>query len=71
MKTKWSKSEKNSLFEISIDKELKGYLFLDTQRSKFDTFDYMVIFNKDLSIKKADILVYEKPTGVKFVAKYF
>ena len=46
-------------------------LFLDTQRNKFDTFDYMVIFNKDLSIKKADILVTEKPTEVKFAAKYF
>ena len=63
--------KKNSLFEISIDKELKGYLFLDTQRSKFDTFDYMVIFNKDLSIKKADILVYREAYGGEICSKVF
>ena len=49
-----------SLYKLSVNEEFKGYLFLDSQRSKFDTFDYMVILNKDLSIKKVDILVYQR-----------
>jgi len=61
----------NSLYKLSINEEFKGYLFLDTQRSKFDTFDYMVILNKDLSIKKVDILVYREAYGSEICSKVF
>lgn len=61
----------NSLYKLSVREEFKGYLFLDSQRSKFDTFDYMVILNKDLSIKKVDILVYREAYGGEICSKVF
>ena len=60
-----------SLYKLSVNEEFKGYLFLDSQRSKFDTFDYMVILNKDLSIKKVDILVYREAYGGEICSKVF
>ncbi len=61
----------NSLYKLSVQNEFKGYLFLDSQRSKFDTFDYMVILNKDLSIKKVEILVYREAYGGEICSKVF
>ncbi len=47
-----------SLYKIIVDNQLQGYLFLDSRKSKFDHFEYMVLFNKSLKIKKVNILVY-------------
>ena len=65
------KIKNQSLFEILVDKQTQGYLFLDTRRSKFDLFDYMVLFNNDLTIKKVNILVYREDYGGEICSPTF
>jgi len=65
------KIKDQSLYKIIIDQQIEGYLFLDSKRSKFDLFDYMVLLNKDLSIKKVNILVYREDYGGEICSPTF
>ena len=42
---------------------LLGYAFLGTAPSKTDTFEYLVLFDPDLIIKKVNVLVYREDYG--------
>lgn len=54
---------KSNLFEVHFDEELKGYIYVSQAPSMKNVFDYLVIFNKDLSIEKAKILIYREQHG--------
>ena len=60
-----------SLYKIIVDNQIEAYLFLDSKRSKFDLFDYMVLLNNDLSIRKVNILVYREDYGGEICSPTF
>ncbi len=64
-----SKIQKNTLFNIVLNDEVLGYAFVDKAPSKTDEFDYLVLFDKDLIIKKAKILIYREDYGGEIGSK--
>ena len=40
-----------------------GYAFIGTAPSKTDTFEYLVVFDSSLVIKKVNVLVYREDYG--------
>ena len=56
-------NEKN-FFKIEFDDNSEySYLFIGNAPSQTETFDYMVIFNKDLSVRKIKVLIYRESWG--------
>lgn len=53
----------DSLFEIMQDTNLIGYLYLGEAPSMKQMFDYIVMFNPDLIIKKSKVLIYREDYG--------
>ena len=64
-----TKIHKSSLFKITSDSIFIGYAYLDKAPSKTDQFDYLVLFDADLIIKKAKILVYREDYGGEIGSK--
>ncbi|HRW63128.1 MAG TPA: FMN-binding protein [Bacteroidales bacterium] len=63
-------SNKSELFFNIIDnKQEIGTLVLSSAMGRFDKFDYMVIYNKDLEIEFIKILVYRSDYGSEITAK--
>lgn len=52
-----------NLFELISDSKVIGYVYVGTAPSMKDVFDYTVLFNPDLSIKKAKVLIYRENFG--------
>ena len=52
-----------NLFKILQDGNVIGYVYLGQANSMKNVFDYVVLFNPDLSIKKAKILIYREDYG--------
>ena len=52
-----------NLYNVFDKDLLKGYAFLGTAPSKTDTFEYLVVFDQDLIIKKISVLVYREDYG--------
>lgn len=50
-------------FKIMVDNVLRGYAYVGEAPSMKRIFDYIVIFNPDLSIKKAKVLIYREDHG--------
>jgi len=63
------KIHKSRLFKITTNANLIGYAFLDKAPSKADEFDYVVLFDTDLIIKKAKVLVYREDYGGEIGSK--
>ena len=57
------KSSGTQLFSIKSGGVNKGYLYLDEAPSKFENFNFMVIFNNDLTIKNVEVLIYREDYG--------
>ncbi|WP_282159616.1 FMN-binding protein [Ulvibacterium marinum] len=53
----------DSLFKIIQDTDLVGYLYLGEAPSMKRMFDYIVMFNPDLIIKKSKVLIYREDYG--------
>ncbi|PWL40452.1 FMN-binding protein [Flagellimonas aquimarina] len=51
------------LFKINQENEFLGYAYLGKAPSMKDIFDYVVLFNPDLSIKKSKVLIYRENHG--------
>jgi len=63
-------SNKSELFFNIIDNKKEiGVLVLTSAMGRFDKFDYMVIYNKDLEIEFIKILVYRSDYGSEITAK--
>lgn len=58
-----------AFFKIVNQESHLGYFYLGTAPSKADVFDYMVIFDKDLIIKKIKILAYREDWGGEITSK--
>jgi len=53
----------NTLFQVLKDNKLVAHAYLSKGFGKMNEFDYMVVFNKDLSILKVKVLVYREEQG--------
>lgn len=58
-----SRVSKDNFFRLKHEGALLGYVYLDHAPSKTAQFDYLVIFNKDLSIARTKVLVYREEYG--------
>ncbi|MBT6440434.1 MAG: FMN-binding protein [Flavobacteriales bacterium] len=63
------KLNENKFFQLWDNAELKGYMYIDKAKSKFDTFDYMVLFKPDLSIMTSKVLLYREDYGGEITSK--
>ena len=63
------KIEENNLFKILNHSKLIGYAFVDKAPSKTDEFDYLVLFDVNLIIKKTKVLVYREDYGSEIGSK--
>jgi len=53
----------DNFFEIKENEGVVGYAFVDKAPSKTAEFDYLVLLDKDLIIKKAKVLIYREEYG--------
>ena len=65
------KVRKQTLYKILASSKHVGYMYLDKAPSKFDKFDYMVLFNPDLTINVVRILVYREDQGAEIMSGSF
>jgi len=59
----------NNFFEIKTENTLIGYAYIGKAPSKTDEFEYLVLFDNDLIIKKAKVLVYREDYGGEIGSK--
>jgi len=59
----------SSFQEIHVQDVLQGYAFIGTAPSKTDSFEYLVLLDKDLVILKAKVLVYREDYGGEIGSK--
>ena len=52
-----------NLFKVRKDTLVIGYAFIDKAPSKTDQFDYLILLDKALIIKKTKVLVYREDYG--------
>ena len=57
------KKDKLHIFKISKNENLIGYAYLSQAKSKHDVYDFVVLYDKDLEIKKSKILIYRENYG--------
>lgn len=62
---------KQTLYRLLIGNKLEGYMYLDKAPSKFDKFDFMVIFSPELTIIEVKILVYREDQGAEIMSSSF
>ena len=55
--------------KIIVNKQCIGYAFIDKAASKTDTFDYVILFDKERIIKKVKVLVYREDYGGEIGSK--
>lgn len=51
------------LFELSNDSHIVGYLAISSAKGRFESFDYLMIFDSEMVIRRIDILVYRSSYG--------
>lgn len=59
----------DNFFQIKQDKTLLGYAFVDQAPSKTAQFDYLVVFNPNLEIIHAKVLIYREEYGGEIGSK--
>ena len=58
-----TKSVIGNFYKIFDSDQLLGFAFIGTAPSKTDTFEYLVVFDQSLIIKKVNVLVYREDYG--------
>ena len=58
-----AKSVVGNFYNIFDSDSLLGYAFIGTAPSKTDTFEYLVVFDPNLIVKKVNVLVYREDYG--------
>ncbi len=58
-----------NLFKILSEEKLLGYGYIGNAPSKTATFDYLVLFDKDLVITKSKVLLYREEYGGEIGSK--
>lgn len=57
------------LKKLNINNKLVAYLAISRAKSRIDFFDYMIIYNTDLSIKTIQVLAYREDYGGEIASK--
>lgn len=60
---KIQKKDELYIFKISKNENLLGYAYLSRANSKHDVYDYVVLYDEDVKIKKSKILIYRENYG--------
>ncbi|MEO6346615.1 MAG: FMN-binding protein [Aquaticitalea sp.] len=60
---------KDHFFEIKSNQKLLGYAYVSKAASKTDQFDYLVLLDMELIVKKAKVLVYREDYGGEIGSK--
>lgn len=55
--------QENQLFVVHTDSVVLGYVFLDQDKGRYDLFDYMVVVDTSLRVKKVEVLIYRSDHG--------
>lgn len=63
------KLDDNLLYKITNNNKPEAYLFLSKAKSKISHFDYMIIYNMDLTIKNVKMLIYREEYGGEIGSK--
>ncbi len=58
-----------SIFRLLDGQDLVGYCLIDKAKSKFDLFDFMVIFDTEGNILRPSVLVYREDYGGEICSK--
>jgi Na+-translocating ferredoxin:NAD+ oxidoreductase RnfG subunit len=53
----------NTIYQVLKDNNVVSYAYLSKGFGKMNEFDYMIVFNKNLSIQKVKVLVYREEQG--------
>ncbi|MDG1823809.1 MAG: FMN-binding protein [Flavobacteriaceae bacterium] len=64
-----TKSVVGNFYKIFDSGHLLGIAFIGTAPSKTDTFEYLVVFDQSLIIKKVNVLVYREDYGGEIGSK--
>ena len=64
-----TKIKEDHLFIIHHEKKLVGYFYVGKAPSKTDEFDYLVIFDAELNVRKAKVLIYREDYGNEIGSK--
>lgn len=64
-----TKITKNNLSKIIKNDTIIGYMFIDKAPSKTDEFDYLVLFDDKLIIRKSKVLIYREEYGGEISSK--
>ena len=64
-----TKIHKEDLFKIIKSDELIGYVFLGKALGKTDEFDFLVLFDSNLIIRKSKLLAYREDYGSEIGSK--
>lgn len=59
----------DNLFRILNDSTHIGYAYIGKAVSKVDDFDYMVLFDTELIIRKTKVLIYREDYGAEVASK--
>ncbi|MEO0527147.1 MAG: FMN-binding protein [Bacteroidota bacterium] len=54
---------KENLYKINEDQKVIGYAYLGQAPSMKNSFDYLVLFNPDMGIRKSKVLIYREDYG--------
>jgi Na+-translocating ferredoxin:NAD+ oxidoreductase RnfG subunit len=57
--------EGDQLFKVMDKEALLGYIYVGEAPSMKKVFDYVIMFNPDLSIKKSKVLIYREEYGLQ------
>lgn len=57
------KLSENTLYKVSNETNANSYIFISSALGRMNHFDYMIVFNEDLSILKIKVLVYREEYG--------
>jgi len=60
---------KNQLFDIKLEGESVGFIFIDKARSRYDEFTFMVFLSYDLNVLLVRVLDYNEIHGVEITNK--
>jgi Na+-translocating ferredoxin:NAD+ oxidoreductase RnfG subunit len=58
-----------SAYQLKEGEEVKGYLCFSSAKGRYDKFDYLVIYDKDLVIRRITVLVYRSSYGGEIMAQ--
>jgi hypothetical protein len=57
------------LFSLTENEETVGHLLITTAKGRYEYFDYLVLYNPDLSIRLIEVLEYRSEYGFEITSK--